>query len=1026
MTPDEAKASRAVLFGVHRYTHFSALDGVRHNVPALAESLTAPGTGGLSESHCHTVPDDAGPGELLDALYEACDAAQHLLLFYYSGHGHLGPRSEGLYLSTSASHPQRTHHSVPYDDIRRLVSRARARHKVVIVDSCFSGGALHMGDSPAPADFSVSGACVLTSAAETQRSLCLPEGSVFTIELTRILREGVSGPLPDGRLGELQPDLTMADVYEALRARLAGRVVDEYPVPQPRMSTRDNGHRIPLSRNRAFTGAAPTAPGRRRPTRTVFAPTPYFTGREGEISALVEAASGPPAICIVHGRGGQGKSELLRATASRMAHLFPAGCLEVDLRGWTPGEQPRAPYEVLEEQLRHLGHRPDEIPQDPTARSEAWRLFLEEHPLLVLLDNVRDAHQIRPLLPGAGAVGTVMVASREELTGVAAGLRIGLAPLPAADCVKVLHRMGVSEKAEGLMLLAEATGGSPLALGAIGTRLLRGASSAAVLASLAASSPSHRLPELERAEHAAFMSAYGALEPALRSLIHHCAWHPGPDFGPDSVAAMAEIPPFLAEVQLTDVEQLLVRHGGRYAFHDVSLEHAREIALLDASPGEAEHSLVRLGAHLLARFRTAEEQLTSGPGGAEASADENARVWLDTHMKELHATAREVPEAWSERAQFLLAVAARDILDGRYGDADQLLRLALESTDVNSPEHATAACGLGDVLSFQGRFTEAMGSYERARAIGEALDDRKGCAQAISGLASVLRQQGRYDEAVVSYRQAMQTYASLDETVGQADASLGLAGVLLARGEYGRAADLYRDVRELCVRSAHHGRRVRADQGLADIHRLRGENAAALALYDEVLSEYTSLGNQLGAANVVRCLGVLHLAMGSTTEAAACFREAETSYRAMGIRRGVSNTVLSRAWVHHALAEYDVATALHREALDLYTSLGDELGMANAMQGLADVYLSTENYLGAARAYEEAHARHSRISDSLGQANDLRGMARTSLEQGFTAEAATSFRAAAEIYGTLGVTHRAVECLRGAVLAEGQAVQPPG
>ncbi|MET9235676.1 caspase family protein [Streptomyces cellulosae] len=256
MTPDEAAASRAVLFGVHDFKHLNALDGIRHNAPALRKILTTDDVGGLSDTHCVVVPPDSTQGDVLDAVYDAAAEAEHLLLVYYAGHGHFGGDGRHLLLATAASHLQRSHHSVPYEHIRALVADSKARHRIVIIDCCFSGLALHMGDQPVEIttgpNFEIQGACVLTSAAQTQRSLCLPEGSVFTLELVSLLQNGLSGVLPDGRRGEDQPTLTVADIFETLCSRLDGRTVDGHPVPQPQLSTQGSGHRIPLALNRSY------------------------------------------------------------------------------------------------------------------------------------------------------------------------------------------------------------------------------------------------------------------------------------------------------------------------------------------------------------------------------------------------------------------------------------------------------------------------------------------------------------------------------------------------------------------------------------------------------------------------------------------------------------------------------------------------------------------------------------------------------------------------------------------------------
>ncbi|MBJ6638169.1 caspase family protein [Streptomyces sp. DHE7-1] len=143
MTAPRPSGSRAVLFGAHAFDGFPALGGVERNVPALLALLTAPDVGGLAEDDCRVLPADSRADDVLDAVADAAGEADDLLLVYYAGHGH--HTDEGLLLATRKADLDRPHHFVEYARVRDFVAGSRARHKVVIVDCCYAGGALHMG-----------------------------------------------------------------------------------------------------------------------------------------------------------------------------------------------------------------------------------------------------------------------------------------------------------------------------------------------------------------------------------------------------------------------------------------------------------------------------------------------------------------------------------------------------------------------------------------------------------------------------------------------------------------------------------------------------------------------------------------------------------------------------------------------------------------------------------------------------------------------------------------------------------------
>ncbi|MGW1463464.1 caspase, EACC1-associated type [Streptomyces sp. NPDC002308] len=955
-TPGASVAeSRAVLFGVHAYSHFAQLDGVRHNAPALRELLVSGDSGGLPDEHCVTVAPDSAPGLMLDAVGRAADDAQDLLLVYYAGHGHFVGDRRNLYLGTKESHGELRHHSVPYDDIRTMVGRSKARHRVVIVDSCFSGLALHMGgdeeEKIATDDFAIEGACVLTSAAETQRSLCLPEGSVFSLELVALLRDGLEGPLPDGRRGEEQSRLTMSDLFHALTSRLEGRRVDGHAVPAPRMSTRNNGHLIPLARNRAYAPLPVRDAVPRRP-HTASEPSRYFTGREDEIAELEHLAAAPPALCLVHGRGGQGKSELVRAVAARTAHLFPGGCLEVDLRGWTPGEPPRDPYAVIAEQLRHMGYRPDQIPDDPGARSETWRLFLEDRQILLLLDNARDVRQLRPLLPGARSHSLVLVTSRSELPELPTDRRHALGPLLAGDCVAAWHRMGVPGDTRRLGELAERIGCSPLALGPLATRLLRGASVEAVLEALSGPERYRVFGTLDAAERSAFTMAYENLNPALRALVRHCAWHPGPDFGPDSIAAMACIPPYEAEVRLTDIEQLLIRKNGRYSFHDLSLEYAREAADRDGEEGERTASRERLYAHLRQGIDTSRDRVSGVEGGGRQTA--MGREWLDVHDQELLAGAQSGVADGSGQAADLLLALARSLYDrNRYADAARHYGQVLDHAVAGSPVGAAAVLGLGDTHRLVGMYLEATTFYQRAHTLHTELGDPLGQAAATLGLGKIHAAQGRDDDATTAYREAHTLYTELGDRPGQAKTTLGLADCHCARGRLDDATTAYQEAHTLYTELGDRPGQANVVFGLGNSHRVRGHHDKAVNTYLRAHTLYTELGDRLGQANATLGLGDARSAQGLYEEALAAYQRAQPVYHELGDRLGQANVVFGLGNIDRLRGHHDKAVDTYRRAHALYTELGNNLGLANTYFGLA----KSERALGRRQIALEGFAK---------------------------------------------------------------------
>ncbi|MGC4997034.1 caspase, EACC1-associated type [Streptomyces sp. DT195] len=1004
MTEGGASACRAVLLGVDTYDHFGDLGGIRNNVPALSTQLTDAVVGGIPEEDCACLPADSSQSVVLDAVQRAAEEAEDLLLVYYAGHGHLHRDGESLLLSTRTSHLNSPHRSVSYAEIRAYVTASPARRKVVVIDSCFSGGALHMDGSPAvpKSQLAIAGACVITSAAETQRSLCTPEGSVFTLELVKLLRHGLTGPLSNDRRGEDQSHLTTADIYEALCDRLRGLKVDGRDVPEPHMATRDGGHSIPLVRNRAYREAPVGPPGPARGSHTAFAPSPHFTGRGEEIGELIRRASTPPAICLIHGRSGQGKSELLRATAARIAHLFPAGCIEVDLRGWTQGEQPRDPYEVIGEQLQHIGYEPERIPRDRTARTEVWRLLLKNRRLLLLLDNVRDTAQLRPLLPGAGAQSVLFVSSRNALPDLTVDWSHALARLPSSDCVAIWHKMGITQDAPHLVELAKRIHGSPYALGALATALKRGAAPSSLLASLSGATPYRLYPELDAIERAAFTSAYDALDPELRELVRHCAWHPGPDFGPDSIAAMAGRPVVEVDIQLTRIEQLLIGKHARYTFHELSRTYARRRAAEETGGDDERRSRENLFSHLLRNLAVRGRIVRDSVHSPEADPEE-ARRWLGHHARELPAAARAALEdGWAHAPAFLLELGMWHCLAGSYAASEEASRLVLEHVGAATPLHVDALRTLGDVHRAQGLYDDATSLYRDALASSRALRDPRRQGEVTRGLADVHYARGGYDEAATEYRAAHVFYRELDDTRGQAGAINGLGDVHYAQGRYAEADEAHRQALLLYRKVGDRRGQADAMSGLANIHYVQDRYAEATVSHEEALAVYEELGDGRGQANARRSLGDILYVEGKYREALFSYAQAFELYERLGDRHGKAGALSGQAEVHYAQGRYGQAAETHREAYDMYERLGDRHGKAGALGALGDVYCAQREYGRAVDAYGDSRSVCAELGDKRGVADADRGLGVVRYTLGDYERASEAYESALTLYGELG------------------------
>ncbi|MER5640263.1 hypothetical protein ABT095_25370 [Kitasatospora sp. NPDC002227] len=198
-----------------------------------------------------------------------------------------------------------------------------------------------------------------------------------------------------------------------------------------------------------------------------------WVGRQGESAALA-AGREKGAVLVVAGRPGSGRTALAVRFARSVAADYPDGVLYTRLSA--PDGTPVPPGRAARRLLEQLGAEPTAellpggAPDEPDPACAALRAELADRRVLLLLDDVRDAGQLRPLLPGepgclvlattAGPIsgiegidpvilgGLGLTAATELLSGLVGGTRISCDPVGAA---KLAESCGAGPAALRLM-----------------------------------------------------------------------------------------------------------------------------------------------------------------------------------------------------------------------------------------------------------------------------------------------------------------------------------------------------------------------------------------------------------------------------------------------------------------------------------------------------------------------------------------------------------------------------------------------
>ena len=645
-----------------------------------------------------------------------------------------------------------------------------------------------------------------------------------------------------------------------------------------------------------------------------------FTGREVHVDELCRLLSvgrsddnpGAVPVALVAGAGGLGKTTLAIHAAHRMRAQYPDGVLYVDLLGANP--QPLAPADVLARFLRDLGVREPQIPVREEERGALCRTRLNGRRTLIVLDNARDAAQVRPLLPGSASCA-VIVTSRSRLPNLVGGGLVHLDVLDDSEALALFSRVVGTSRTEAepdaTAELLVACAGLPLAIRICAARLA--ARTRWTIRSLAdrIGDEHRRLDELkvgDLAVRASFEVSFGALPSAAPGNVPPAhafrmlgLWQ-GPSIGLPGAAALIGQPEDRvagALEDLVDAHLLESPSLDRYQFHDLLRVYAAERANADEPADVRRSGVGRLlswyvhtadaAGQVVSPYRYKTDLDTPEPGCQPLSftSADQALSWYDEERASVIAATRQAAGLGFDGPAWQLAASLFSVFSrrGNWADCVTTHRVALDCVrrTGNRRGQAWILNNLGEALG-QRQVGEAISYLEDALAIRREIGDRRGEAQAANNLANVYLELGRPQEALEPLQRSLVVQREVGYRNGEGIALINLAEAYLELGRFDEAIQSLGQARPIFV----------------DLDAPRGEGYA------------------------LHHLGRAHLEMGRTGEALGCLQRALSIRRGMGDRQNEAATLRLLGQAQQSAGDLEAAHDCWTRALNIVRELGDE------------------------------------------------------------------------------------------------------
>ncbi|MGP3960668.1 BTAD domain-containing putative transcriptional regulator [Nonomuraea sp. 3N208] len=691
---------------------------------------------------------------------------------------------------------------------------------------------------------------------------------------------------------------------------------------------------------RAEPGLSPSAgrPRRLQAPNTLPPDVSVFVGREALSQELIElltpAGSRPvPLVIAVTGAGGVGKSAFAVHLATQIRDAYPDGQLYLHLQGTR--SRPVSPAVALARLLRALGVPVDAVPTGLDERTELYRNLVGGRSLLLVLDDVADESQLRPLLP-ADSRSAVLVTSRRRLAGIENVRPVPLDLLDERESIDLLRGVlggaRVAAEPEAAGELAAYCGGLPLALRIAAARLRHRPEM--TLADLAVRLGRDRLDWLEVGDvavRASIALSYSQLDGQRRRLFRRLGLSATPEFEGWTAAALLDTDLGAAERLLDELVAVHLvepaRHGvtgPRYQLHDLIHLAAGELAAEEEPSGERRAALGRVlhGWHDLAavadgrlpHWYDLDPAPAPGwrvPAANRAAVEANALAWFDEEAYLLGGVVRQAADEGFPQVAWPLAqrVSAYFDIRGRYDEWFDVLRDGLRAA--------------------------------------EQAGDRLGSASMLGLLADVESSRDRYDAALANAERALVAYGKLPP------------GEVPVFDDEGRTGDPEVTERTKALEEARRsGDPMAVGWAAYDLifaRRNAGLSGGYLPLFEEARAAFAACGAWMSELWTVKSLGLSYFKRRRLHDAAECIARARAVIRRfqLGENALASSDI---ALVYAANSRFDEAERLARAELEQARTQDNPWNVARALSTVARLAHDRGDHQAAMASYLEALA----------------------------------------------------------------------
>lgn len=682
-----------------------------------------------------------------------------------------------------------------------------------------------------------------------------------------------------------------------------------------------------------------------------------FTGRQDMMSDLIRLLSGTgesdghgyvPVACF-NGAGGVGKTALALHVAHSVRHLYPDGQLFLPVHD--ADGLPTGPMELMASILSALGLPQLALPDQLADRTAAYRSWLADRKVLIVLDDVQNANQIMALVPGSPSCAMITT-SRNPLLSLPGSRHFLVEDFDESTSIEFLSKVIGPERVQAepaaALTLVRLCDCLPLAVRIVAAKLATRPHWSIAQMTGRMTDGARRLDELALGGagiRTTLATSYGGLSSEAQRLFvrlsvlgttDFASWVCVPLLDAD-VDSADELLEELVEARLVEVR--LSEDGScRFRLHDLVRIYALERFASDEEQSERAFALHRLLRCWLSLAVEAHCRAYGGNYGLHSGAAplrlpahvvnhllDNPLNWFRAERAGLVLAVTQAAQIGLDELCWDLAVTAVTLFESDYRveDWEKTHELALQATRraKNVRGEAAVLCSLGN-LALSGRLREAARYLESALRAFDQLGDSHGRALALGALAFGDRLSGRFDQALARCQEALAGFRLVGDQVGEVDALANMAQLHMDSENYDEAHQLLDHALAACRQLNAPRITAQTEHRLGEFYLRTGDTWQAERSFRAALQIVRDRGDLVGEAYALAGLGMVRTRQGRWDLAHADLSAGLNLSRRMTRNLVHGRILLAFAELHLAKADHERATALISEALVIFNETG--------------------------------------------------------------------------------------------------------